>query len=57
VAESPITAAELARMSPQERADAVNKSVVRDLREVSDEFRSEIRETSLRLGAQRRARA
>ena len=52
-----ITAAEMDRMTPQERADAVDASIIRDLNEVSDSFRAEIMATAKMLGEQRRARA
>lgn len=52
-----ITAAEMDRMSPQERADAVDASQVNDWNEVNPTFRDEILETARELGAQRRSDA
>ena len=52
-----ITAAEMDRMTPQERADAVDAAIIRDLSDVSDSFRAEIMATAKMLGEQRRARA
>jgi hypothetical protein len=52
-----ITAAEMDRMTPQERADAVDASIIRDLNDVSESFRAEILATAKMLGEQRRARA
>jgi hypothetical protein len=52
-----ITAAEMDRMTPQERADAVDASIIRDLNDVSEPFRSEILATAKMLSEQRRARA
>jgi hypothetical protein len=52
-----ITAAEMDRMTPQERADAIDASIIRDLNDVSESFRAEIMETAKILGEQRRARA
>ncbi|HSH11464.1 MAG TPA: hypothetical protein VLA10_06725 [Ilumatobacter sp.] len=52
-----ITAAEMDRMSPQERADAVDASQVNDWNEVNPAFRDEILETARELGAQRRSDA
>jgi hypothetical protein len=52
-----ITAAEMDRMTPQERADVVDASIVRDLKDVSESFRAEIVATAKMLGEQRRARA
>jgi hypothetical protein len=51
-----ITAAEMDRMTPQERADAVDASIIRDLNEVSESFRAEVMATARMLGEQRRAR-
>jgi hypothetical protein len=44
-------------MSPSDRADAVDASVVRDWNEVAGDFRREVMETAKRLGAERRADA
>jgi hypothetical protein len=52
-----ITAAEMDRMTPQERADAIDASIIRDLNDVSESFRAEIMATAKILGEQRRARA
>lgn len=52
-----ITAADMDRMSPQERADAVDASQVNDLSEVDPAFRDEVLETARQLGAQRRSDA
>ena len=45
------------RMSPQERADAVDASQVNDWSEDDPAFRDEILETARELGAQRRSDA
>jgi hypothetical protein len=52
-----ITAAEMDRMTPQERADAVDASIIRDLNDVSESFRAEIMATAKMLAEQRRVRA
>ncbi len=52
-----ITAAEMDQMTPQERADAVDASIIRDLNDLSESFRAEIIATAKMLGEQRRARA
>ena len=52
-----ITAADMDRMSPRERADAVDASQVNDLGEVDPAFRDEVLETARQLGAQRRSDA
>ena len=50
-----VTAAEMDRMSPQERADAIDASVVRDWNRVPPTLRREIVATAHRLDAERRA--
>jgi hypothetical protein len=52
-----ITAAEMDQMTPQERADAVDASIIRNWDDVSPAFRAEIMATAKMLGEQRRARA
>ena len=52
-----ITAADMDRMSPQERADAVDASQVNDWSEVDPAFRDAALETARELGAQRRSDA
>jgi hypothetical protein len=52
-----VTAAEMDRMTPQERADAVDASIIRSWDDVSPEFRAEVEATAKMLGEQRRARA
>jgi hypothetical protein len=49
-----ITAAEMDRMTPQERADAVDASIMRSWDDVSPAFRAEIMATAKMLGEQRR---
>ena len=49
-----ITAEELERMTPNERAEAIRRSTVASLDDVSDEFRTRIEATAARLGEQRR---
>jgi hypothetical protein len=52
-----ITAADMDRMSPQARADAIDAAIVRNWDEVDPTFRDEILETASELGAQRRSDA
>ena len=52
-----VTAAEMDRMSPQERADAIDASVVRDWNRVPPTLRREIVATAHRLDAERCADA
>lgn len=52
-----VTAADLDRMTPQERLTVVDASRVRSWEEVPEPFRSEVEATARRLGEQRRARA
>jgi hypothetical protein len=52
-----ITAADMDKMTPQERADAVDASIVQSWDDVPEPFRTEVQETARRLGEQRRARA
>lgn len=49
-----ITAEELERMTPNERAEVIRRSTVASLDDVSDEFRARIEATAARLGEQRR---
>ncbi len=52
-----ITAAEMDKMTPQERADAVDAATVRSWDEVPEPFRSEVLATACALGQQRRQSA
>jgi ActR/RegA family two-component response regulator len=52
-----ITAAEMDRMTPQERADAVDASEVRSWDEVPESVKARVSETARRLGEKRRQRA
>jgi hypothetical protein len=52
-----VSAAELERLTPQEREDLVRSRTVRSWDEVPQELRAKINETAQRLGEQRRARA
>ena len=52
-----ITAAEMDKMTPQERADAVAAATTRSWDEVPEPFRSEVLATATELGQQRRQRA
>jgi hypothetical protein len=52
-----ITAAEMGKMTPQERADAVDSATVRSWDEVPEPFRSELLATARLLGQQRRQSA
>jgi hypothetical protein len=52
-----VTAADLEKMSPQERADVVGAAVVTDWSEVPETFREMVNATARRLGEQRRSRA
>jgi hypothetical protein len=45
-----ITAADMDRMSPQERADAIDASLVTDWDDVPEPFRSEVLATARDLG-------
>ena len=49
-----VTAAEMDRMTPQQRADAVDASVVRSWDDVDPEFREGVLNTARMLDAQRR---
>ena len=51
-----ISAAEMDKMTPQERADAVDAGTLRSWDEVPEPFRSEVLETAKRLSAELRAR-
>lgn len=55
--ETIVTAAEMDRMSPQERADTVDAGTVTSWDDVNPDFRDEVFETARRLGAQRRSDA
>jgi hypothetical protein len=55
-AETIITAAGMDKMSPQERADAVDAATARSWDEVPEPFRSEVLATAKELGQQRRQR-
>jgi hypothetical protein len=52
-----ITADEMARLSPQQRADAIEKAALRSWEEVPEPFKTEVFETAAVLGAQRCERA
>ena len=52
-----VTAADLERMTPQERLTVVDVSRVQNWEEIPEPFRSEVEATARRLGEQRRARA
>jgi hypothetical protein len=49
-----ITADEMDKMTPQERADAVDSGMVQSWDEVPEPFRSEVLATATTLGQQRR---
>ena len=49
-----VTAAEMDRMTPQQRADVVDASVVRSWDDVDPDFRERVLETARMLDAQRR---
>ncbi len=52
-----ITADEMDKMTPQERADAVDSAMVRSWDDVPEPFRSEVLATAKTLGQQRRKSA
>jgi hypothetical protein len=52
-----ITAAQMALMSPQARADAIGAATVKAWGDVPEPFKSEVLDTARILGAQRRQRA
>ena len=52
-----ITAADMEKMSPQERADAVDAATARGWDEVPEPFGSEVLATANEFGQQRRQRA
>lgn len=52
-----VTAADMDRMSPQERADTADAGTVTGWDDVNPDFRDEVCETALRLGAQGRGAA
>jgi hypothetical protein len=52
-----ITADEMDKMTPQERADAVDSAMVRSWDDVPEPFRSEVLATARTLGQQRRKSA
>jgi hypothetical protein len=52
-----ITAADMDRMTPQERADAVDASEVRSWDDVAETLKARVFETARRLGDKRRQRA
>jgi hypothetical protein len=52
-----ITAAQMDKMTPQQRADAVDAATVRSWEDVPEPFRSEVLLTAENLGHQRRQRA
>ena len=51
-----LTAAETEKLSPQERADAIDAATARSWDDVPEPFRSEVLATALKLGQQRRQR-
>ncbi len=51
-----ITAAEMDKMTPQERADAVDSATIRSWDDVPEPFRSEVLATAKRLGERLRSR-
>ena len=51
-----LTAAEMEKLSPQERADAIDAATVRSWDDVPEPFRSDVLTTALALGQQRRQR-
>ncbi|MEK7426327.1 MAG: hypothetical protein AAB131_21090 [Actinomycetota bacterium] len=51
-----ITAAEMDKLSPQERADAIEAGRARSWDDVGDVFKADVLATASELGAQRRAR-
>lgn len=53
----PLSAAELDEMTPDERAVAVNTSVVADLSELPDRFRERVERTGERLAEELRPTA
>jgi hypothetical protein len=52
-----VTAADLEKMTPQQRADVIDASVVTDWDDVPESFRATVDAAARRLGEQRRARA
>ena len=52
-----ITAADMDKMTPQERADAVDASIIRDWDEVDAEFKDRVLARARDLADQRRTRA
>ncbi len=56
-AERIITATDMDKMTPQERADAVDAATVRSWDDVPEPFRTEVLATAKMLGQQRRQRA
>ena len=52
-----VNAAQLEKMSPQQRADVVDAAVVTSWDDVPESFRARIEAAAHRLGKQRRARA
>ncbi len=52
-----VTAADLERMTPQQRLAVIDSSRAQNWDEVPEPFRSEVETAALRLGEQRRERA
>ncbi len=52
-----ISAADMDRMSPQERTDAVEAATARSWDEIDPAFRDEVNATARQLGSQRRGDA
>jgi hypothetical protein len=50
-----ITAAEMAAMTPQQRADVIEAGHVRSWHDVDERFTTEVLAAAIELGAQRRA--
>ena len=51
-----VTAAEMDKLTPQERADVVDASEIRSWDEVPDTFKERVFDTARRLGDERRQR-
>lgn len=55
--ETVVSAADLERMTPQQRLEVVEASTIHGWDQVSESFRTEVEAAALRLGELRRARA
>jgi hypothetical protein len=49
-----VTAADMDKMTPQQRADVVGNATVTSWEQVPEQFRAEVMATAAELGAQRR---